>query len=127
MSLVDLGRWADALVAHYGDRDVIGNALFPISSFCPDDVGGVGSLLVPMDRHPADFLRRYRPPATCLGLGLVSAGWAAPMDSPVRPSAHPDAKRILAITVIARGGGTAGRIRWPDGSEDRPPPLADTG
>jgi hypothetical protein len=38
------------------------------------------------------------------------------MDSPVRPSAHPEAKRILAVNVIGRGGGTAARVRWPDGS-----------
>ena len=122
MSSVDLGRWADALMAQYRDRDVNGNALFPISSPDPDDVRDVERLLVPMDRHPADFLRRYRPPATCMALGLVSAGWAAPIDSPVRPSAHPDAKRILQVTVIGRGGGTASRIRWPDGSVIDPGP-----
>lgn len=123
MSLVDLGRWADALIAQYGDRNVNGNALFPISCCRPDEGGDLEELLVPMDRHPADFLRRYRPSATCLALGLVSAGWAAPMDSPVRPSAHPDAKRILQVTVIGRGGGTSSRIRWPDGSVVDPGPV----
>ena len=123
MSSVDLGRWADALIARYRDRDVNGNALFPISSPDPAEVPDLGDLLVPMDRHPVDFLRRYRPSATCMALGLVSAGWAAPMDSPVRPSAHPDAKRILQVTVIGRGGGTASRIRWPDGSVMDPGPA----
>ena len=116
MSQVDLGRWADALMAHYRDRVVNGNALFPIAAPDPDDVDDIEQLLVPMDRHPVDFLRRYRPSSRCTALGLVSTGWAAPIDSPVRPSAHPDAQRILQVTVIGRAGGTAARIRWPDGS-----------
>ncbi|MEN3273827.1 MAG: hypothetical protein V7636_2588 [Actinomycetota bacterium] len=84
MSLVDLGRWADALIAEYGDRAVNGNALFPFSSFDPDDIADIEELLVPMDRHPA--------------------------------------QRILQVTVIGRGGGTASRIRWPDGSVIDPGP-----
>ena len=122
MSPIDLGRWADALMARYCDRDVNGNALFPISSADPDDVEDVEQLLVPMDRHPVDFLRRYRPPAACMALGLVSAGWAAPMNSQVRPSAHPDAQRIVQVTVIMRGGATSSRIRFPDGSVVDPGP-----
>jgi hypothetical protein len=112
MSTVDVGHWADTLLARYDGRDLIGNALFPITIVGVE----VRCDFVPMDRHPVDFLRRYRRPWDCVALGLVSAGWAAPMDSPVRPSAHPDAKRIVQAVVLADDGSVAGRIRMPDGS-----------
>lgn len=109
MSPVDVGRWADTLMARYADHDVTGSALFPLLAD--------GELeMVPLAGHPAEHLRWYRPPADCIALGLVSAGWAAPIDSPVRPSAHPDAQRVVQAVVVARDGAVGARIRFPDGS-----------
>src|SRR5688572_21153442 len=100
MSTLDVGHWADTLLARYAGHDRMGNALFPIIR----NGSQLDCDFVPLDRHPADFLRRYRRPATCVALGLVSGGWAAPMDSPVRPSAHPDAKRVVQCVVLADDG-----------------------
>lgn len=115
MSLVDLGHWADTLIDRYAGQDVIGNALFPITR--PTDPSAPPEVeMLPLDRHPVDFLRRYRPPSSCIALGLVSAGWAAPIESRVRPSAHPDAQRILQAIVVTPDGDVAARVRLPDGS-----------
>jgi hypothetical protein len=46
----------------------------------------------------------------------VSTGWAAPIDSPVRPSAHPDAQRVHQAVVLDRAGVLLGRMRHPDGT-----------
>lgn len=121
MSAVDLGHWADRLIDRYAGLDVIGNALFPIMA--PTDApGSLEAEMLALDGHPVDFLRRFRPPDGCVALGLVSAGWAAPIDSRVRPSAHPDAQRILQVIVVEPGGGVAGRVRFPDGSVVDPGP-----
>lgn len=121
MSTVDLGRWADRLIDRYAGLDVIGNALFPIT-VPTDPSSALECEMVPLDRQPVDFLRRFRPPSSCVALGLVSAGWAAPIDSRVRPSAHPDAQRILQVIVAAADGGVAARVRFPDGSVVDPGP-----
>lgn len=121
MSLVDVSHWAETLINRYAGQDVIGSALFPITRPAnPSEPLEVETL--PLDRHPVDFLRRYRPPSACVALGLVSAGWAAPIDSRVRPSAHPDAQRILQAIVVTPGGDVAGRVRLPDGSIVDPGP-----
>ena len=114
MSGPDLGRLADLLIAHVTDLDVLGAALFP---FRADDVveADLPELRIPMLGHPVDHLRSYRPPTGCVALGLVCGGWAAPIDSPVRPSAHPDAQRVVQAVVLGRGGEPVGRIRFPGG------------
>lgn len=114
MSTVDVGHWADALMKRYAGHAVIG-ALFPLTR--PDDpTAELEVEMIPLDGHPADVLRRSRPPLSCVALGLVSAGWAAPIGSRVRPSAHPDAKRIVQSLVMARDGSVGARVRMPDGS-----------
>jgi len=114
MSLVDVDHWADTLMKRYDGLDVIGNALFPIT-LPTHPSAELETELVALDRHPVDYLRRYRPSPRCIALGLVSAGWAAPIDSTVRPSAHPDAQRIVQAVVVARDGQVGSRLRFPDG------------
>ena len=113
MSAPDLGRLADLLMAHVTDLDVLGAALFP---FRADDIDepDLAALRIPLLGHPVDHLRSYRPPTGCVALGLVCGGWAAPIDSPVRPSAHPDAQRIVQASVLGRDGELVGRVRYPD-------------
>jgi hypothetical protein len=115
MSTIDVGRWADTLMARYADRVVIGNALYEIAAHADP---AVALELEPhaLDCHPVPFLRTFRPAPSCVALGLVSAGWAAPMGSRVRPSAHPEAKRILQVVVVTSDGEVGGRVRFPDGS-----------
>lgn len=121
MSLIDVGQWADLLIRRYAGQDVIGNALFAFTR--PADPSAAPHVeMQPLDRHPADFLRRFRPPPSCIALGLVSAGWAAPIDTPVRPSAHPDAQRILQAVVVTLDRGVGARVRYPDGSVVDPGP-----
>jgi hypothetical protein len=116
MSVVELGYWAEIIMEKYADCDVIGSALFPITQAAVPSAEHELEM-IPLDGHPADCLRRYRPPASCVALGLVSAGWAAPMDgSRVRPSAHPEAKRVVQVVVVARDGDHAARPRMPDHS-----------
>ena len=114
MSIIDVDHWADTLINRYADHDVIGNALFPLT------LAHAGAANppepIPLDDHPVPFLARYRRPPGCLALGLVSAGWAAPIDSKVRASAHPDAQRILQCVVLACDGAIGGRLRMPDGT-----------
>src|SRR5438876_9249583 len=115
MSAVELGRLADLLIHRCTEPNMTGSVLFP---FVHADVEekDLDGLMIPFQEHPADHLRRYRPPFGCVALGLVTAGWAAPMDSPVRPSAHPDAQRIVNAVVLGRDGLLVGRLRLPDGS-----------
>lgn len=115
MSHVDVGRWADTLLHRYADRRITGSMLFPLIQ--PAAPGGDLILeRVPLGGHPVHALRRYRPPTGCVALGLVSAGWAAPMDdSGLLPSAHPDAQRVVQSFVLASSGAMAGRLRYPDG------------
>jgi hypothetical protein len=113
MSVVDVHAWVDTLMGRYADRDVTGSALFPLTE--RPNGADLDCKMVPLDRHPFDYLVSYRPPRGCVALGLVTAGWAAPIDSPVRPSAHPDAQRILQALVIAADGQEAARLRYADG------------
>ena len=122
MSRVDVGQWADTLIVRYAGHDVIGNALFPITR--PSDLSAPLEIeMHPLDRHPVDFLPGFRPPPSCVALGLVSAGWAAPMESRVRPSAHPEARRVLQAVVVTPEGDVGARVRLPDGSVIDPGPL----
>src|SRR5438874_242581 len=115
MSAVELGRLADLLIHRYFEPNMTSSVLFPFmhADVEEDDLDG---LMIPLREHPADHLRRYRPPVGCVALGLVIAGWAAPMDSPVRPSAHPDAQRVVQSVVLGRDGLLVGRLRLPDGT-----------
>ena len=115
MSRVDVGQWADTLIGRYAGHDVIGNALFPITR-SSDPSAPLEIEMHPLDCHPVDFLPTFRPPPSCIALGLVSAGWAAPMGSQVRPSKHPDAQRVLQAVVVTPDGEVGARVRMPDGS-----------
>jgi len=115
MSVSEIGRLADLLIRRYGTPDVNGSALFPFTRVDVDE-DELDALLIPLRQHPADHLRRFRPPVGCIALGLVSTGWAAPIDSPVRPSAHPDAQRVHHAVVLGRNGALHARMRRPDGT-----------
>lgn len=81
---------------------------------------------------PAEALLGFTAPATWCAIGVAAGGWAAPPSATREsdlelgratggpPSAHPDAMRIRATTVISRLGGEVTVLRWPDGTELTP-------
>ncbi|HYD09339.1 MAG TPA: hypothetical protein VEA78_04495 [Acidimicrobiales bacterium] len=114
MSDVDIEAWADALIARHPTVDVNGHELIAISHPTPIETPGIRPMR--SQRHPVDRLRRYTPPTELLALGLVCGGWVAPIDTNVRPSAHPDARRIVQVVVMDRTGSQTARVRYPDGT-----------
>ena len=115
MSPSDLALIADALIGRHGRID--GAMLVRIERRwrrgrpeCGLDFG-----LRPLDCHPVDALMRLRVPPSWVGLGVVCGGWAAPLDGG-RPSAHPDAQRIVVVVLVGRDGAVVSRMRWPDGT-----------
>ena len=65
--------------------------------------------------HPAELLEGFEAPASWVALGLVTSGWAAPIDGG-RPSRHPARRRVTTTVLVDRAGNIAGRLRWEDGT-----------
>jgi hypothetical protein len=117
--ILDFNHLVDLLITSYSGPNTTGSALFPFTLSNSVDLD-LDAILVALDCHPVDFLERYQGPPDLIALGLVSGGWAAPIDSKVRPSAHPDAKRIVTACVAGVDGTIVDRIRMPDGSVINP-------
>ena len=58
--------------------------------------------------HPAEMLDGLNAPPEWAALGVVCRGWASPTDD-VRPSQHPQRRRVLATMLVDRDGNAAGR------------------
>jgi hypothetical protein len=117
MASSELGRLADDLIEHH--RGLTGALLVRIE---PSRTGeGIDVGIRPLDDHPADALARFRVPRSWTGLGVVCGGWGAPTDG-IRPSAHPEARRVVVVLLLGRDGTVEGRVRWPDGTILRDPP-----
>ena len=119
MSLNDLGLTADLLIREF-DEAVVGSSLVRFVQ-CDDDPDQVEIGIRPLDGHPSDELAGFRAPESWVALGLVSGGWVAPLGA-VRPSAHPDARRITQVVLVDRQGRVESRVRFPDGTIMREPP-----
>jgi len=79
--------------------------------------------LLPLDGvHPAELLDGFDAPPDWLALGLVCRGWASPTDE-VRPSRHPQRRRVLSVVLADRAGNLVGRTTNEDGTVlvDGPP------
>lgn len=121
LEAADAGRGPDAapLIAHVrGD---------------PADPATWRVLAAPLGSgSPAEALMGFSAPATWCAIGVAAGGWAAPPRTGAEgdlelgragggpPSAHPDAVRIRATTVISRLGGEVTVLRWPDGTTHSP-------
>ena len=119
-NVVDL--WADMLIEAQSQAPHFGASLIRLVE--PDDSPDQVEVgLLPLDgAHPADFLEGFRAPPSWVALGVAGGGWAAPLDA-VRPSAHPEARRVIHVVLVARDGTVAGRIRYPDGTIMASPPT----
>lgn len=83
-------------------------------------------------RSPAEALLGFTAPQEWCAIGVAAGGWAAPRGdgrasdlelartTSGPPSAHPEALRIRAATLISRLGGEVTVLRWPDGCELTP-------
>jgi hypothetical protein len=121
MSNPDLELWVDDLLDEFASDSFAGSLLVRVIQ---DDDEDIRFEAANLDAHPADALVGYRAPASCIALGTVSGGWAAPMDgSTTRASAHPEAKRVFQVVLVDRLGVVAGRVRYPDGSMLRSAPT----
>ena len=126
LTLVGLAAWADLLLTAFtgcgpGDASLI-RLVEP-----PGAPGEVELGLLRLDgAHPCDVLDELLVEPSCVALGVAAGGWAAPMPRdgpPGRPSAHPDAERILQVVLVARSGEVVGRVRFPDGTVLTAPPA----
>lgn len=117
-----LGRWADVLLKAF-DAPVVGATLVRFVR-CEDAPDEFELGLLPIDGHPVEMLVGFRAPADWLALGVITGGWAAPLDGS-RPSAHPEARRVTQVFLIDRDGVTASVLRYPDGSIQRLPGPAE--
>ena len=119
MSPHHLDALADALIDEYSGT--VGATLIRLVQ-C-DDPEEVEFGIRPLDGHPADELAGFRAPESWVAIGIITGGWAAPMDG-IRPSAHPDAVRITQLVIVDRDGTVLSRVRRPDGSTWREPPSS---
>lgn len=116
----DLERWVDVLIESFAS-ETVGGWLLRLSR--PDD-GADDELefgVLPIEGHPSDFLAGFRAPASWLALGVAGGGWLGPIGR-LRPSAHPEGRRIFHVVMVDRDGHVAGRVRLPDGSIMTEPP-----
>lgn len=124
MTLTGLHTWADLLLEAFAgagpaDACVVRLAQLPGS---PEEVE-LGLLRLD-GRHPTEVLHELLVDGECVALGVACGGWAAPMhDGGARPSAHPDAERILQVVLVGRGGEVVSRVRFPDGTVLTEPPA----
>ena len=71
--------------------------------------------------HPAKLLDGFEAPAEWFALGLVTRGWAAPVDAG-RLSRHPARWRVTTTVLVDRAGTVAGRSVGDDGTVIVPGP-----
>lgn len=69
---------------------------------------------LPDGSHPVEELWGFVAPPTWLAIGVVTFGWAAPMDG-VRPSEHPDRSRVRATILVTRDGRQLSTASFDDG------------
>lgn len=128
LTLVGLESWADLLLTAFigcgpGDASLVRLVEPPGAS------GDVELGLLRLDgAHPCEVLDELLVEPACVALGVAAGGWAAPLgplvrDGPIRPSAHPDAERILQVVLVARSGEVVSRVRFPDGTVLTAPPA----
>lgn len=70
---------------------------------------------LPDDAHPVDELWGFQAPASWLAMGVVTFGWASPMDG-VRPSQHPERTRVRATILMTRDGRQVTTASFEDGT-----------
>ena len=70
---------------------------------------------LPEDTHPVDELWGFVAPDSWLAIGVVTYGWASPMDG-VRPSQHPERCRVRATILVDRSGRQAASATLEDGT-----------
>ena len=118
MRVLDLDPWVEILEAVLPDHQ---NGL--LIRLVPDgDHIELG--LLPLDGlHPSELLDGFVAPPEWAALGLVTRGWASPMDG-MRPSQHPARRRIVGTYLLDRAGNTAGRIVRRTRRRRRGPPAA---
>ena len=114
-----LDKLADALIDEYAGT--VGATLIRLVQ-C-EDPEEVEFGVRPLDGHPADELAGFRAPESWVAIGVVTGGWMAPMAG-IRPSSHPDAKRITQLVLVDREGTIVSRLRRPDGSIFCEPPSS---
>lgn len=119
METTVLERWADVLLEALRTHEP-GATLVRLDQ---DGAGDFELALRPVDTHPVEALAQLDRPVPCHALGVATGGWAAPMGS-VRPSAHPEARRIFQVVLVGRDGVVVSRVRYPDGSVMTEPPGA---
>jgi hypothetical protein len=64
-----------------------------------------------IDGHPLDHLLGFTAPAQWDALGVCCEGWAAPMDSGVRPSKSKGRMRVRSTHIVGRNGVEAAGMR----------------
>jgi len=74
----------------------------------------LGMKELPEGSHPVEELWGFRAPPTWLAIGVVSYGWAAPMDG-IRPSLHPERSRVRATILVTREGRQLSTATFDDG------------
>ncbi len=71
------------------------------------------------DEHPLDHLLGFVAPAEWRAVGLVSYGWAAPLDgepaATLPPSEHPERVRVRSVHLVGRDGAEAATTAFEDG------------
>ncbi|MBV9040279.1 MAG: hypothetical protein JOZ68_04720 [Acidimicrobiia bacterium] len=77
------------------------------------DGGDLGTK--PIDGHPLDTLLGFTAPAEWQASGVSAEGWAASMDSAVRPSQSKGRMRVRTTTLVARSGAVASGVRMAGG------------
>src|SRR5436305_6970870 len=70
-----------------------------------------------IDGHPLDTLLGFTAPAEWLALGMCAEGWAASMDSGLRPSQSKGRMRMRNTALVTRGGKMAAGYRLAGGGE----------
>lgn len=70
---------------------------------------------LPEDAHPVDELWGFEAPASWLAMGVVTFGWASPMGA-VRPSQHPERRRVRATILMTRTGRQVTTASFEDGT-----------
>lgn len=70
---------------------------------------------LPEDAHPVDELWGFEAPPSWLAMGVVTFGWASPMDG-VRPSQHPERTRVRATILMTRDGRQVTTASFEDGT-----------
>jgi hypothetical protein len=120
METTVLERWADVLLEALRTNEP-GATLVRLDR---DSAGDSELALRPIDTHPVEALAELDQPMRCHALGVATGAWAAPMGSSVRPSAHPEARRVFQVVLVGQDGSVVSRVRYPDGSVMTEPPGA---